>query len=130
MTENVPTPPDGLKNAGEALWGAVQGEYELEEHEAQLLLEMCRTVDALDALHALVERDGELVPGPGLVLRVHPAMVESRHLRIAFARLVVAMRLPAGEDTDQDRRPQRRGIRGVYAIDGGGPATRSARRSA
>ena len=44
--------------------------------------------------------------------------VEARQLRISLARLVGALRLPAGDEDDQPagRRPQRRGgARGVYA---------------
>ena len=118
MTEKVPAPPKGLKSSGKALWSAVQREYELEEHESQLLAEMCRTVDQLDALFALVEQDGVQDPTTG---RVNPALVEARQLRIAYARLAAALRLPAGDEADPaaNRRPQRRvGARGVYGIRG------------
>ena len=67
---------------------------------------------------------GCLAVGQGLTVKVHPAAVEHRQQAIAYARLAAALRLPAGEDGDEDRRPQRRiGARGVYAM-GGGPATR------
>jgi hypothetical protein len=108
----VPQSPPGLADAGLRLWADVQGRYELEEHEARLLLEMCRTVDQLDALAVVVAREGVLLSG-----RAHPAVVEARQLRIAFARLSAALRLPAGDESDQaaGRRPQRRvGARGVY----------------
>jgi hypothetical protein len=111
MRTKVPTPPAGLKRSGRALWRAVLGEYELETHESQLLTEMCRTVDQLDALFELVERDG-VQDEAG---KVNPAAVEARQLRIAYARLSAALRLPAGEEGEQARRPQRRvGARGVY----------------
>jgi hypothetical protein len=58
-----------------------------------------------------------MLPGPGLTQRVHPALVESRQLKVAFARLAAALRLPAGDESDPgaSRRPQRRmGARGVY----------------
>jgi hypothetical protein len=76
---------------------------------------MCRTADRLDALAAVVAAEGVLEEGTG---RAHPALVESRQLGIAFARLSAALRLPAGDEGDQQkgsRRPQRRsGARGVY----------------
>lgn len=53
--------------------------------------------------------------------KAHPAAVEARQQRIALARLLAALRLPAGADGDeaQGRRPQRRvGARGVYGIRG------------
>ena len=107
----VPGPPRELKRSGRALWKAVTAEYILEEHERGLLLEMARSVDQLDALAEVVNREGVLEPSTG---RAHPALVESRQLRIAYARLSAALRLPAGEEGDL-RRPQRRvGVRGVY----------------
>lgn len=106
-------PPRGLKAAGKRLWASVVDAYELEEHEAALLLEAARTVDLLDDLAALVARDGPMVGG-----KMHPAAVEARQARIALARLTAALRLPAGEEGDEQkgaRRPQRRvGARGVY----------------
>jgi hypothetical protein len=105
-----------LKSSGRALWREVQSEYELEEHERGLLLEMARSVDQLDALNAIVEAEGVMQPG---VDRVHPALVEARQLRIAYARLSAALRLPAGDEGDPaaNRRPQRRtGARGVYRV--------------
>jgi hypothetical protein len=51
---SVPSPPRELKQSGRALWAAVTTEYELEEHERGLLLEMARSVDQLDALAAIV----------------------------------------------------------------------------
>ena len=87
-----------------------------------LLREMVRTVDLLDALAEQVKQDGLMVPGPGLVTRVHPAAVEARQQKIALARLNAALRLPSGEEGDEQkgaRRPQRRsGARGVYGIRG------------
>ena len=51
--------------------------------------------------------------------RAHPALVEARQQRIALARLLAALRLPAGEEEAGDRRPQRRmGVRGVYGVGG------------
>lgn len=53
--------------------------------------------------------------------RVHPALVEARQLRIALARLIAALPLPAGDEDDQaaGRRPQRRvGVRGIYTLGG------------
>jgi len=114
----VPKPPTELKTSGKRLWRAILGEYELEAHESGLLLEMCRTADQLDALAALVDRDGVTIIDDKGNVRAHPALVESRQQKIAYARLTAALRLPAGEEGDL-RRPQRRvGARGVYGITG------------
>lgn len=115
---SAPQPPRELRRAGRALWRDVQQRYELEEHERGLLLEMCRTLDALDRLATVVVREGDLVTDHLGNQRAHPALVEARQLRIAYARLAAALRLPAGEEGAQ-RRPQRRvGVRGVYGIRG------------
>jgi hypothetical protein len=51
--------------------------------------------------------------------RVHPALVEARQQRIAFARLLTALRIPTGERSSDDGRTQSRGaVRGVCGIRG------------
>lgn len=128
-------PPEGLAAAGTALWANVTSVLGLDEHEALSLRELCRTVDVLDELQAVVARDGVLLDS-SQGMRAHPALVELRQQRIAYARLVSAMQLPAGlsdpkrQGTQQpqpaaaagdvQQSAQRRpGVRGVYAIDGG-----------
>jgi hypothetical protein len=115
-TPKAPNAPAGLKRSGKALWRQVQAEYELEEHETRLLIEMCRTADLLDDLAAVVSAEG-LMTAEG---KVHPAAVEARQQKIALARLSAALRLPAGDENDHQkgaRRPQRRvGARGVYHL--------------
>src|SRR3954447_12683358 len=115
-----PKPPRRAQRAGKALWNAVLDEYELEEHELLLLREMVRTVDVLDDLEAWVAQDGVML-GSSQGERAHPALVEARQQRITLARLQAALRLPAGDQDDEQgqRRPQRRmGVRGVYGVGG------------
>jgi len=108
-----PPPPDGLQDSGKALWGAVLDDYALDEHELTILREACRTADLLDGLQATLEAEG-LMSETSQGSRVHPAAVELRQQRVTFARLVTALRIPAGED---DGRTQRRGgTRGVYGL--------------
>lgn len=117
MAEKAPT---GLRDAGKRLWRSVLDDYELDEHERAMLLEACRSVDLLDQLDTAVRRDGAMVDSPQGA-KAHPAAVEARQQKIALARLLAALRLPAGADGDQaeGRRPQRRvGARGVYGIRG------------
>lgn len=115
--------PAGTRAAGRRLWESVVEEWELAEHELVLLREATRTVDTLDDLAAIVAAEGPMVEsrsGP----RVHPALTESRQLKIALARLLAAIRMPAGAEGDQveGRRPQRRlGVRGVHSLGGGPP---------
>jgi hypothetical protein len=120
VSRRGPNPPAGAGKAGTALWRAVLTEYELEEHELLLLREAVRTVDVLDDLTARVAADESVVESPQGT-KAHPALVEARQQRIALARLLAALRLPAGEESEAggDRRPQRRlGVRGVYGVSG------------
>lgn len=112
--------PEGVKAAGRRLWSSVTDDYELDEHELSLLREAVRTVDLLADLDAAVRKDGALVESPQGI-KAHPAAVEARQQRIALARLLAALRLPAGEEDDRQAsaRPQRRvGARGVYGLRG------------
>jgi hypothetical protein len=113
----IPPAPKGAAPSGRALWRDVLGKYDLEEHELALLREAVRTVDDLDGLAAVVANEGMTIGN-----KVHPALVEARQLRIALARLLGALRLPAGDEDGQaaGRRPQRRvGARGVYGFSAG-----------
>ncbi|MGH3967730.1 MAG: terminase [Mycobacterium sp.] len=112
--------PSGLHWSGRRLWEATVGEYELTEHETGLLLQACRTVDALDALQARLDADGPMVESPQ-GLRAHPALPELRQQRVALARLVAALGLPTGV-VDEGPKRQRRSARGVYNITTGGRA--------
>ena len=115
----IPRPPAGAGPSGRRLWRSVQREFELGEHERALLVAMCRQVDRLDALEALIADEGLMVSGHGTV-KVHPAVIEARQSAIAVARIGAALRLPAGEE-DEDAQPgqRRSGARGVYQIHGG-----------
>jgi hypothetical protein len=92
-------------------------DFELGEHEITILRECCRTADSLDDLQALLDAEGVMAES-SQGTRVHPALVELRQQRIAFARLLTALRIPAGE-ADSTRTQQRGGTRGVYGIAGG-----------
>lgn len=112
--------PTGLGAEALALWSSVVDDYDLEEHERTLLVQAVRTVDLLEKLDEEVRRDGPLVESPQ-GQKAHPAATEARQQRIALARLLAALRLPAGDEGDQQAgaRPQRRvGVRGTYGIRG------------
>ena len=113
-------PPAGLGAEARALWSSVTDAFDLEEHERTLLVQAVRTVDLLEKLDAEVRRDGPTIDS-SQGLRAHPAATEARQQRIALARLLAALRLPNGEEGDQQAsaRPQRRGgVRGTYGIRG------------
>ena len=114
MPENVPKPPRDLLRSGRALWRAVLADFDLDEHERQLLHETCRTRDLCDRLQAVLDEEGPMSTS-SQGIRVHPAAVELRQQRIALARLLAALNVPSGE---ADAGGQRRPPRGVYGIRG------------
>jgi hypothetical protein len=114
---SIPRAPEGAGPAGARLWRAVLAEFELAEHELTLLRQAVRVADLCDQLQAVVETEGPMLELDGQ-RRTHPAVVELRQQRIVLARLIVALRVPLG---DQERdgeapRSQRRALRGVYAL--------------
>jgi hypothetical protein len=113
----IPRAPKGCGPSGRRLWSAVQAEFELGEHESALLAAMCRQVDRLEALEALIAEEGLTVTGHGTV-KIHPAVVEARQTAIAVARISACLRLPSGEE-EAEVQQRRMGARGVYAIGGG-----------
>lgn len=119
MTTQPPKAPKGTGPSGKKLWTAVLEKWVLDAHEMQLLVESCRTVDALDDLQTAVDADGVIVEDRFGAERAHPALVEARQLRVTLARLLAALRLPDGAEGDESagRRSQRRvGARGVYGV--------------
>jgi hypothetical protein len=105
-----PAVPRRTGPSGRALWKAVVDDYELERHELELLKQAVRCADDLDRLAEIVDREGVVV-GEGS-RRVHPALVESRQMRVTMARVLGALRLPGGLT---GKSPQRRmGVRRPY----------------
>ncbi|RBY83734.1 hypothetical protein DQ238_01255 [Geodermatophilus sp. TF02-6] len=47
--------PAGLKTSGRKLWTELTSTFDLDAHRLVLLREACRTLDACDVLHGLVE---------------------------------------------------------------------------
>lgn len=123
MASRTPPPPAGLAAAGRRLWRSVLSAFDLAEHELTLLRQACRVADLCDQLHAVVAKEGAITASRLGEPRVHPAVVELRQQRLVLARLVVALRVPLGDQEDQSpsvsasspaARLQRRGLRGVY----------------
>lgn len=104
--------PDNAGSAGVALWDSITGAFDLEPHELSVLAQVIKVADRIAALDAVVDEQGVVCDDPKRGSVAHPALVESRQQRVTLARMLTALRLP---DTD-DKRPQRRGMRGVYSI--------------
>src|SRR4051794_10802227 len=68
----TPAAPDALGARGSAFWVHALDAFDLDRHEQELLVQVCRLLDRLDALRAAVEADGTVVTTARGV-RVHPA---------------------------------------------------------
>jgi hypothetical protein len=98
---------DYPETRGDQLHRAVTDAYTLEHHELMLLHEAAETLDLIDRLQALVDRDGVIVNG-----KPHPALIEVRQQRTLLGRLLAALKIPA----EDDRPGQYRGVRGFYGV--------------
>lgn len=109
--------PAGLKAGGRKLWRSITGDFELGQHELSVLLEACRTVDALDELERIVRDEGVTNVSPQGV-RAHPALVEARQQRVTLAKLVASLRVPLEEEDGAPAKvPQKRsGVRAVSVL--------------
>ncbi len=108
MTKRAPAAPKGTGPSGRRLWADVVTRYELDVHEELMLRQAVWTVDCIDRLQKLVERDGDMYDST----RTHPALAEIARHEAMYLRLVASLRLP----DEVDERPQRRGgARGVYS---------------
>ncbi len=117
---SVPAAPKGAGPAGRRLWRSVLADFELAEHEMALLRRAVHVTDVCARLQDLVDEQGPMVRDRHGEIRTHPALVELRAQSVLLARLVVALRVPLGDQDDAHQaaasRPQYRGTRGVYAV--------------
>jgi hypothetical protein len=60
---------------------------------------VCRTIDACEALQALIDRDGLTVAGSAGQERLHPGITELRGTRLALGRLLSQLGLPDEDGT-------------------------------
>jgi len=90
--------PDGLGSAGREFFRQVHGKYELDARDAPVLLEVCRTLDEIDSLAAVIAAEGVMSVGSKEQPVEHPAMAGLRAHRLTLDRLLVRLGLPSAED--------------------------------
>jgi uncharacterized protein with PIN domain len=93
-TRRVAPAPADLGPAGRAAWRALHGKYTFDAVETASVVAYVRQVDAVARLEALVEAEGQMVPGSTGQMRLHPAIAEARAGRLAASKLLDALRLP------------------------------------
>src|SRR3954454_3563543 len=96
--------PDDLGPRGGALWGSIAHDFELGQHELDLLHEASRVADRLDALDVVVRAEGVTIAAPQGV-KAHPALVEACQQELLLSRLLASLRIP----DEPGNTPQRRG---------------------
>ena len=89
--------PEHLDAAGSSLWHTMTGAYELDVWECVVLEAACRQADDVARLEAVL-RDGVIVEGSNGQPRLAQAVTEARQGRLALAKLLDAMRLPAEDE--------------------------------
>ena len=96
--------PEGLNQAGKALWTAMTGAYELAPHEAELLRHACRVTDLIGAMDAAIAADGLTAEGSmGQVVR-NPLLQAQADQRRLLDSLFRSMALPMPDETTGRRR--------------------------
>jgi hypothetical protein len=108
---STPKASAGLASPGQRLWHAIADEFDLSDPEAVRLEEACRIRLRIAQLQATVKAD-EIMLESSQGLRLHPAIAETRQQRLARARILATLKVPA---LDEDNLPPSRGGRGVYA---------------
>ncbi|MBO0979896.1 P27 family phage terminase small subunit [Microbacterium sp. SD291] len=90
--------PSELKKRGRALWAELHERLEFDPHEDELVLEVCRAVDTIDALAETIEQDGVTSTGSMGQTVVHPAIPELRQQQAGLSRLVATLNLSDAMD--------------------------------
>lgn len=96
-----PRAPKGLLTRGRALWKAIHRDFQPTPAEAQILHELCRTLDEIDTLSAALAQSGSTVTGSHGQPRANPIYAELRQHRATADRLALALGLT---DTTSRRR--------------------------
>lgn len=101
--------PRNLGLSGRKLWDSTVEAYELSDSELVLLEQASRVSDHIALLDAVVKDEGVMATSSQGV-RAHPGLVEARQQRLALARILATLAIPALEDD----LPKAGKVRGVY----------------
>lgn len=93
-----PPRPDGLDTAGGALWDDLTGVYDFTPAELVIVAAAARQADDVARVEAVIAADGAVVPGSKGQPRLSAAITEARQGRVALAKLIGELAIPADDD--------------------------------
>ncbi|MFF2485267.1 P27 family phage terminase small subunit [Microbacterium sp. NPDC058062] len=96
--DEIPDPPEGLRDRGRAFWNEMQELGTWDEAETLAIEEACRCLDAIAELSVAVDRDGHTVSGSRGQIVVHPGVQEIRLQQTTMARLLGLVRMPLSDE--------------------------------
>jgi len=104
MTDDNPSPPPTLGEAGQQLWTSIVAEYELGPGELRLLEDACSEADLISAMTQEWQALGRPMTAKGSMGQIisHPMLQELRQHRNALRQLILAMKLPADPGDDNE----------------------------
>ena len=98
-TETSPVePPEGLGARGRRFWEAAAEGYDLALDEQELLVEIARELDLVEALAEAIGRDGVMSVGSTGQPVAHPAVPQLHAARQLLGRLLSQLGLPGVDD--------------------------------
>jgi len=98
-------PPQGLGEAGLALWRRLTDGLEYSEGERVTLELACRQADDVALVERTLAADGPLQKGSKGQPKLHAGFGELRLQRAALARLIAALAIPAEDAAEPVRTP-------------------------
>lgn len=88
----------GLGVRGRELWDSLQAVYEFDKHEENMLAEICRVLDVIEALVDSIASHGVMVEGSQGQPVLNSAVSELRQQQTNFARLLPLLNLGDAEN--------------------------------
>jgi hypothetical protein len=114
-----PAPPASLGTAGKRCWKALFSDlpedWELTAREVELLRNGCRQADLVSELETALSSEGIVVLGAGGQTRMNAVATELRQSRIALARLLGEIELPADAGEEPRTAKAQRATRAAQA---------------
>jgi hypothetical protein len=108
--------PGGLAARGLSFWQHATTAFEMDRHEQELLMQVCRLLDRADALQAEVDALGPMVETSRGDRRPNPAIAEERQCSLALGRLLALLEIPAEDERSSPRSGWSRRAQGAAQV--------------